>query len=131
VVGPATDGGYYLLGLSRPLPSLFEAIDFSTERVLGQTVDRVVLRGTTSMAQPTCRCWRATSGPSPQRGRGGNGPTLANCSLRKYPRPRPLAMIPGSEKPPPAGGGIPRSTACSAVGQATRGPARRDARRSL
>ncbi len=24
VIGPATDGGYYLLGLSRPLPSIFE-----------------------------------------------------------------------------------------------------------
>ncbi len=40
-------------------------------------------------------------------------------------------MIPGSEKPPPAGGGIPRSTARPAAGQPTQGQARRNARRSL
>jgi rSAM/selenodomain-associated transferase 1 len=41
VLGPATDGGYYLLGLSRPLPSLFEGVDWGTERVLRQTVERL------------------------------------------------------------------------------------------
>lgn len=38
VLGPAVDGGYYLIGLSRPQPCLFEGIDWGTERVLAQTV---------------------------------------------------------------------------------------------
>ncbi|MGH7046739.1 MAG: TIGR04282 family arsenosugar biosynthesis glycosyltransferase [Stellaceae bacterium] len=40
VLGPAEDGGYYCIGLKRPHPRLFEAIDWSTERVLAQTLDR-------------------------------------------------------------------------------------------
>lgn len=39
-VGPAADGGYYLIGLSQSHPALFEDIDWSTTRVLGQTLDR-------------------------------------------------------------------------------------------
>ncbi len=38
VVGPATDGGYYLIGMNRPNPSLFEGIDWGTSRVLDQTL---------------------------------------------------------------------------------------------
>lgn len=37
VLGPARDGGYYLIGLKQPLPQLFEGIDWGTERVLEQT----------------------------------------------------------------------------------------------
>src|SRR5579883_1458056 len=40
VIGPADDGGYYLLGLTRLLPSLFEGIAWSTERVFAQTLAR-------------------------------------------------------------------------------------------
>lgn len=40
VLGPSTDGGYYLIGLKRPHHRLFEDIDWSTERVAGQTVAR-------------------------------------------------------------------------------------------
>jgi rSAM/selenodomain-associated transferase 1 len=41
VLGPATDGGYYLIGLSdTPPPELFTGIDWSTERVLHQTLQR-------------------------------------------------------------------------------------------
>lgn len=40
VIGPAADGGYYLLGLRRPHPGLFEGIAWSTERVYAQTVAR-------------------------------------------------------------------------------------------
>lgn len=38
VLGPADDGGYYLLGLSRFVPELFQGIDWGTERVLQQTL---------------------------------------------------------------------------------------------
>ncbi len=37
VVGPALDGGYYLLGLRREMPELFAGIDWSTDQVLAQT----------------------------------------------------------------------------------------------
>lgn len=40
VLGPAEDGGYYLIGLRRPHRRLFEEIAWSTERVLAQTLDR-------------------------------------------------------------------------------------------
>jgi rSAM/selenodomain-associated transferase 2/rSAM/selenodomain-associated transferase 1 len=38
VVGPAADGGYYLLGMRRFLPDLFHGIEWSSARVLDQTV---------------------------------------------------------------------------------------------
>jgi rSAM/selenodomain-associated transferase 1 len=40
VLGPSNDGGYYLIGLKRNRPELFERIDWSTERVLEQTKQR-------------------------------------------------------------------------------------------
>lgn len=41
VVGPARDGGYWLLGLRRPRPELFADVDWSTDRVLRQTLARM------------------------------------------------------------------------------------------
>jgi uncharacterized protein len=38
VIGPTTDGGYYLIGCARRLPPLFEGIAWSTSRVLADTV---------------------------------------------------------------------------------------------
>ena len=38
VLGPATDGGYYLIGLQRPTPSLFSGIPWSSERVFQETL---------------------------------------------------------------------------------------------
>lgn len=40
VLGPAEDGGYYLLGLKWRQPALFEAIAWSTEQVFAQTLER-------------------------------------------------------------------------------------------
>ena len=40
VLGPSTDGGYYLLGLKAPHRHLFANIDWSTERVAQQTLAR-------------------------------------------------------------------------------------------
>jgi uncharacterized protein len=40
VLGPADDGGYYLVGVKRAHRELCERIDWSTERVLRQTVER-------------------------------------------------------------------------------------------
>ena len=50
VIGPCEDGGYYLLGMSRPVPVSFEQgfvpdlfmdIDWSTDRVFKQTMEKV------------------------------------------------------------------------------------------
>jgi rSAM/selenodomain-associated transferase 2 len=38
VVGPARDGGYYLIGLKRPTPGLCQDIQWGTEQVLAQTL---------------------------------------------------------------------------------------------
>jgi uncharacterized protein len=40
VLGPSTDGGYYLLGLKAAHRRMFEDIDWSTERVAEQTLER-------------------------------------------------------------------------------------------
>jgi len=40
VLGPATDGGYYLIGMKNARPELFTGIDWSTEHVLPQTLQR-------------------------------------------------------------------------------------------
>ncbi|HVM49268.1 MAG TPA: TIGR04283 family arsenosugar biosynthesis glycosyltransferase [Candidatus Acidoferrum sp.] len=39
VLGPARDGGYYLIGLSRPMPELFRGIPWGTDRVLADSLD--------------------------------------------------------------------------------------------
>jgi len=41
VLGPARDGGYYLLGLRRMVPALFAGIPWSTDRVLALTLERL------------------------------------------------------------------------------------------
>jgi rSAM/selenodomain-associated transferase 1 len=40
VLGPATDGGYWLIGLTEPHPFLFENVPWSTESVLAETLAR-------------------------------------------------------------------------------------------
>ena len=38
VIGPAEDGGYYLIGLRQNHPTLFQDIEWSTPRVFEQTL---------------------------------------------------------------------------------------------
>jgi len=40
VLGPATDGGYYLIGLKRPHRRLFQDISWSSGRVLDESIQR-------------------------------------------------------------------------------------------
>lgn len=40
VLGPTEDGGYYLIGMRRELPALFEDIPWSTPETLGATLER-------------------------------------------------------------------------------------------
>ena len=45
VVGPALDGGYYMIGLKKLLPALFQGIPWSTDRVLTMTREKAVGMG--------------------------------------------------------------------------------------
>lgn len=45
VIGPAEDGGYYLVAVDRPVRSIFEGIAWSTEEVLRQTLDKAEKAG--------------------------------------------------------------------------------------
>ncbi|WP_455379446.1 TIGR04282 family arsenosugar biosynthesis glycosyltransferase, partial [Petrachloros mirabilis] len=45
VLGPAYDGGYYLLGLKKPTPALFKDIPWSTDRVLALTKEKAAALG--------------------------------------------------------------------------------------
>lgn len=45
VIGPATDGGYYLLGMTTPEPSLFLNMEWSTDEVLSNTLERIASLG--------------------------------------------------------------------------------------
>src|SRR3954451_22572005 len=45
VLGPSDDGGYYLIGVKKPHRHLFEQIDWSTARVLIQTMQRATEMG--------------------------------------------------------------------------------------
>ena len=38
IIGPATDGGYYLIGLKKIIPELFQGINWGTSEVLSKTV---------------------------------------------------------------------------------------------
>mgnify|MGYP001820398122 CR=1 FL=1 len=51
-LGPAEDGGYYLVGLRAPAPGLFEGVEWSTERVLDQTLARAEARGLRAATLP-------------------------------------------------------------------------------
>lgn len=43
VIGPSADGGYYLLGLSRMRPALFTNIEWSSNKVLAQTISACIV----------------------------------------------------------------------------------------
>jgi glycosyltransferase A (GT-A) superfamily protein (DUF2064 family) len=47
VFGPSTDGGYYLVGLSRMAREIFEGIEWSTEKVLQQSIAKCESLGLT------------------------------------------------------------------------------------
>ncbi|MGD8564277.1 MAG: TIGR04283 family arsenosugar biosynthesis glycosyltransferase [Desulfarculaceae bacterium] len=45
VLGPAQDGGYHLVGLSRPAAAIFQGIDWGTDQVLQQTLSVAQAQG--------------------------------------------------------------------------------------
>ena len=53
VLGPARDGGYYLIGLRHPSADLFRGIAWSTSRVLAETLERAERLGLRAVAWKT------------------------------------------------------------------------------
>jgi uncharacterized protein len=53
VLGPSTDGGYYLLGIKHPHRRLFDGVDWSTDRVARQTKERAAELGLEVVVLPT------------------------------------------------------------------------------
>ena len=43
VLGPSTDGGYYLVGLTQPTSEIFRSISWGTDRVFAQTINRALV----------------------------------------------------------------------------------------
>jgi rSAM/selenodomain-associated transferase 1 len=55
VLGPARDGGYYLIGLRKPAPELFAGIPWSTDRVLALTQTKAAAAGLKTALLPVRR----------------------------------------------------------------------------
>jgi len=55
VIGPAMDGGYWLIGQSQPCPGLLRGIPWSTDRTFAETLDRAVDLGL-EVATGECLC---------------------------------------------------------------------------
>ncbi len=55
VLGPARDGGYYLIGLRKPAPDLFAGMPWSTDRVLALTTQKAAALGLTIARLPVRR----------------------------------------------------------------------------
>lgn len=53
VLGPAEDGGYYLIGMNEPEKSVFENIEWSTPNVLLDTILQIQKLGKTHYLLPT------------------------------------------------------------------------------
>jgi uncharacterized protein len=60
VIGPSTDGGYYLLGIKARHRHLFERVSWSTEHVMRQTLERAAEIGVHMHVLPARR-WRSAS----------------------------------------------------------------------
>ncbi len=54
-IGPAYDGGYYLIGFKKPQPILFEGISWGTGKVLAHTLKRIKALGLSCYRLPTLR----------------------------------------------------------------------------
>lgn len=87
VLGPATDGGYYLIGLKNPHWRLFEDISWSTERVFPETVARAAEIGLQVVTLPV---WYDVDDVASLRQLAGD---LANPDRAGYPAPHTAALL--------------------------------------
>jgi glycosyltransferase A (GT-A) superfamily protein (DUF2064 family) len=95
VLGPAVDGGYYLLGMKAPHTRLFEDIRWSTEHVAAETRARAEALGLAVVTLPTwydvddrdglMRLFNELCGASASAGSRANGyraPVTMECLTR-------------------------------------------------
>lgn len=74
VLGPTHDGGYYLVGVRRPEPALFERVPWSTALTLAVTLERALAAGLRVSLLPwhsdidTAADWRAWQANGGDRG---------------------------------------------------------------
>lgn len=52
VIGPASDGGYYLIGLAQPQPAIFADMAWSTDTVFAETMRRFAAAGIAPFVLP-------------------------------------------------------------------------------
>ena len=93
VLGPSSDGGYYLLGLKTAHRRLFDDIAWSTERVAEQTLERAREIGLDVHMLPVWYDVDDIEGSAPARRRGAAGrarPAARSMRMSRIIRPRPL-----------------------------------------
>jgi rSAM/selenodomain-associated transferase 1 len=82
VLGPSTDGGYYLVGARRSVPPIFKGIAWSSPAVLSQTIDQLKDTGLSLAILPpwydvdTPDAWRILAGHIRALRRAGLNPGL-------------------------------------------------------
>jgi rSAM/selenodomain-associated transferase 1 len=82
VLGPSTDGGYYLVGTRGSVPPIFDSIAWSSPDVLSQTIDRLKDTGLSLAVLPpwydvdTPENWRTLAGHIRAMRRAGVNPAL-------------------------------------------------------
>ncbi len=103
VLGPALDGGYYLIGLRRPMPDLFVEISWSTDQVFALTLKKAEALGLKIGLLPA---WRDVdtiddllalieeAGLGPGREARGARPAARGRSGTSNPEPRTPNMTP-------------------------------------
>ena len=87
VLGPAADGGYYLIGVKKPHRRLFENIAWSTEQVFRQTVERAAEIGLELVTLPVW--YDVDDVPSLRR----LIDDLADAGRAGYPAPHTAALL--------------------------------------
>ncbi len=87
VLGPAADGGYYLIGLKQPHRRLFENIAWSTPQVLQQTIERAAELGLETLTLPV---WYDVDDLASLRQLIGD---LERADPGAYPAPHTAAML--------------------------------------
>ena len=106
VFGPCRDGGYYLVGMKRPLPALLREVQMSTPTVLADTLALAARGGARGAAARVVRrrYGRGTGAPGARiahsrRGHGAAHPPRAGRAgvvherQRQWQRPHPLSPV--------------------------------------
>jgi uncharacterized protein len=92
VLGPSDDGGYYLIGLRRPHPELFEGIPWTTPAVFAATCDAAARTGVTVRTVPP---WFDVDVPADlRRVLDGHGVDEGGAHTLTWLRQRPELLLP-------------------------------------